>query len=86
MIALFVKRNLGRRDVLDESLIFGNIAERMERLDYPEGAIQIQMEKLRCFGGDRLPKKLKLMSHAELREDPDDESDEYFDLVGTGKH
>ena len=57
----------------------------MERLDYPEGAIQIQMEKLRCFGGDRLPKKLKLMGHAELREDPDDESDEYFDLVRAHK-
>ena len=85
MIALFVKRNLGRRDVFDESLIFGNIAERMERLDYPEGAIQIQMEKLRCFGGDRLPKKLKLMGHAELREDPDDEPDEYFDLVRAHK-
>ena len=38
MIALFVKRSLGKRDVLDESLIFGTIAERMERLGFPKGS------------------------------------------------
>lgn len=81
MIALFVKRSLGKRDVLDESLIFHSIAERMETLEYPEGVIQIQMEKLRCFDGEGLPKKLKLMSHSELREDSEEESDEYNDLA-----
>ena len=81
MIALFVKRSLGKRDVLDESLIFGTIAERMERVDYPEGVIQIQMEKLRCFGGDRLPKKLKLISHRQLQEDSEEDSDEYLNLL-----
>ena len=80
MIALFVKRNLGRRDVLDESLVFGCVAEKMERLDYPEGVIQIQMEKLRSFGGERLPKKVKLTSRKELLEESDEDSDEYLNL------
>ena len=81
MIALFVKRNLGRRDVLDESLVFGAVAERMEKLGFPEGAISIQMEKLRSFGGERLPKKVKLTEKKEFRDESEESSDEYMDLL-----
>lgn len=81
MIALFAKKNLGRRDVLDESLVFGAVAERMEKLGFPEGAISIQVEKLRSFGGERLPKKVKLTEKKELRDESEESSDEYMDLL-----
>ncbi len=66
MIALFIKKNLRGRDVLENSLVFGSVARKTEKSGFPEGAIQIQMEKLRSFGGEKLPKKVKLTSRKEL--------------------
>ena len=49
--AEFVRRSMGgRQDPFDEALILSAVTERMERLGFPQGAIDIQLEKLTSFG------------------------------------
>lgn len=59
-IAGFVKASLGRQDPFDEALVKAAVVAKMEELEMPDRAIQIQREKLDCFGKMPAPKRLKL--------------------------
>lgn len=82
-IAEFIRKNLGARDYFDEALVLAAVAERMEMMGHPAGAIQIQMQKLTSFGEQANPKRVRLLSNDEVRDEDDKEFDDGWHLVGA---
>eukprot|EP00438_Fugacium_kawagutii_P021417 Skav230575 [mRNA] locus=scaffold971:157894:160071:- [translate_table: standard] len=68
MIASFIKASWGRQDPFDEALVKAVVSEKMEELDYPAGAIQVQVEKLETFGKLPMPKRIKLTEAGAVEE------------------
>lgn len=65
-------KSWGRQDPFDEALVRSAIAERMADLEYPDGAIQIQNEKLMVFGKLPVPKRIRLTEAGPYEEDGDE--------------
>ena len=49
-VANFIKGNAGRADPFDEQQILVKVAQKMEDAGYPDGAAEVQIEKLMYFG------------------------------------
>ena len=60
MMAKFIKRSIGKNDPFDEALVLSALAAVMDRLGYPKGAADIQLEKMRAFGTEPPRKWLRL--------------------------
>ena len=50
-MANFIKGNAGRADPFDEQQILVKVAQKMEDAGYPDGAAEVQIEKLMYFAG-----------------------------------
>ena len=60
-VANFIKGNAGRADPFDENSILVKVAQYMEEAGYPDGAAEVQLEKLMFFRreGGAPPKRLR---------------------------
>ena len=84
-IAEFIKERIGDEDPFDEALIFSALSEKMTLLGYPDGAIELQIEKLKTFGAsaESEAKRPRLTIGGGLQDDVD--SDGSWEKVGPRK-
>ena len=77
-IANFVRDNKGRKDPFDEAAVFAAMTEKMVEMGFPEGVMDIQVEKLTSFGIERNIKRIKLTEAGAV----DASDDEEWHLIG----
>ena len=78
-VAEFIKSHPRRGDPFDEGLVFSALAGRMADWGFPEGAIDLQLEKLMEFNVEPGSKRAKLKGLAEI--DEEIEMDDGWGLV-----
>ena len=68
-MASFIRKGIGRRDAFDEASVFAALTERMESMEFPKGAIEVQIDKLQVFGKEPAPKRIRLTPNGPVYED-----------------
>ena len=71
-MASFIRGGIGRRDVFDEASVFAALTEKMESMEFPKGAIEVQIDKLQVFGKEPTPKRIRLTPNGPIYEDAED--------------
>eukprot|EP00435_Cladocopium_sp_Y103_P026971 s306_g6.t1 len=74
-IAAYIRGQEGRRDVFDEDAIFAALTSKLEEMGHPAGAAEVQIEKLRFFGGIPRPKRVRLTAAGPIYESDEDFGD-----------